>query len=35
MYGCWAREVPQQEHELGVFFDTVVVCAVTGRPTAV
>ena len=33
-YGCWAREVAQQEHELGVFFDTVVVCAVTGRRTA-
>jgi len=31
---AWADEVEQQERELGVFFDTVVVCAVTGSTHA-
>ena len=26
----WAREVAEQERELGVFFDTIIVCSVTG-----
>jgi 1-aminocyclopropane-1-carboxylate deaminase len=30
----WAYEVRQQEQELGVFFDTIVVCAVTGSTHA-
>src|ERR671915_2633065 len=29
-FANWAREVAQQEQELGVFFDTVIVCSVTG-----
>ena len=29
-FAGWAREVEQQERELGVFFDTIVVCSVTG-----
>lgn len=29
-FANWAAEVEQQEQELGVFFDTIVVCAVTG-----
>ncbi|MFI5262827.1 MAG: 1-aminocyclopropane-1-carboxylate deaminase [Candidatus Limnocylindrales bacterium] len=29
-FASWAREVEAQERELGVFFDTVIVCAVTG-----
>src|SRR4051794_15238999 len=33
-YASWAREVELQEEELGVFFDTVVVCAVTGSTHA-
>ena len=33
-FAGWAREVEQQESELGVFFDTVVVCAVTGSTQA-
>src|SRR5512133_4359628 len=33
-FAGWAREVEQQEAELGVFFDTVVVCAVTGSTQA-
>jgi 1-aminocyclopropane-1-carboxylate deaminase len=33
-FAAWAREVGQQESELGVFFDTVVVCAVTGSTQA-
>ena len=33
-YGCWAREVAQQERELGVFFDTVVAGAGTGSTHA-
>jgi 1-aminocyclopropane-1-carboxylate deaminase len=30
----WAYEVAQQEKELGVFFDTIVVCTVTGSTHA-
>ncbi len=30
----WADEVAEQERELGLFFDTVVVCAVTGSTHA-
>ncbi|KQS66955.1 1-aminocyclopropane-1-carboxylate deaminase [Modestobacter sp. Leaf380] len=33
-FANWAREVAQQEQELGVFFDTVVVCSVTGSTQA-
>jgi 1-aminocyclopropane-1-carboxylate deaminase len=33
-FASWAYEVEQQERELGVFFDTVVVCAVTGSTQA-
>src|ERR671921_699139 len=33
-FANWAREVEAQEHELGVFFDTVIVCAVTGSTQA-
>jgi 1-aminocyclopropane-1-carboxylate deaminase len=33
-FANWAREVEAQEGELGVFFDTVVVCAVTGSTQA-
>jgi 1-aminocyclopropane-1-carboxylate deaminase len=33
-YADWAREVEAQERELGVFFDTIVVCAVTGSTHA-
>jgi 1-aminocyclopropane-1-carboxylate deaminase len=33
-YASWAREVEAQERELGVFFDTIVVCAVTGSTHA-
>jgi len=33
-FAGWAYEVEQQERELGVFFDTVVVCAVTGSTQA-
>lgn len=33
-FARWAYEVEQQERELGVFFDTVVVCAVTGSTLA-
>src|SRR5688500_11314764 len=29
-FAGWAAEVEQQDRELGVFFDTVVVCTVTG-----
>jgi 1-aminocyclopropane-1-carboxylate deaminase len=29
-FASWAREVEAQEREIGVFFDTVIVCAVTG-----
>ena len=33
-FARWAAEVAQQERELGVFFDTVVVCSVTGSTQA-
>jgi 1-aminocyclopropane-1-carboxylate deaminase len=33
-FANWAREVERQERELGVFFDTIVVCSVTGSTQA-
>src|SRR6185503_16147526 len=33
-FARWAHEVDAQERELGVFFDTVVVCSVTGSTQA-
>jgi 1-aminocyclopropane-1-carboxylate deaminase len=33
-FANWAYEVQRQEQELGVFFDTVVVCSVTGSTHA-
>jgi 1-aminocyclopropane-1-carboxylate deaminase len=33
-FASWAAEVAAQEAELGVFFDTVVVCSVTGSTQA-
>ena len=33
-FARWAQEVAQQESELGVFFDTIVVCSVTGSTQA-
>jgi 1-aminocyclopropane-1-carboxylate deaminase len=33
-YARWAQEVAEQEAELGVFFDTVIVCSVTGSTQA-
>jgi 1-aminocyclopropane-1-carboxylate deaminase len=33
-YARWAQEVAEQEDELGVFFDTVIVCSVTGSTQA-
>jgi 1-aminocyclopropane-1-carboxylate deaminase len=33
-FAAWAQEVQQQEAELGVFFDTIVVCSVTGSTHA-
>ena len=33
-FANWAYEVQQQEDELGVFFDTVIVCTVTGSTQA-
>ncbi|GAA1898213.1 1-aminocyclopropane-1-carboxylate deaminase [Asanoa iriomotensis] len=33
-FANWAYEVEQQERELGVFFDTIVVCSVTGSTQA-
>lgn len=33
-FANWAYEVQQQEEELGVFFDTIVVCSVTGSTHA-
>src|SRR5262245_57399728 len=33
-FAGWAEEVAEQERELGVFFDTVVVCSVTGSTQA-
>jgi 1-aminocyclopropane-1-carboxylate deaminase len=33
-FARWAAEVEEQERELGVFFDTVIVCSVTGSTQA-
>jgi 1-aminocyclopropane-1-carboxylate deaminase len=33
-FARWAAEVAEQERELGVFFDTIVVCSVTGSTHA-
>ena len=33
-FANWAAEVRQQERELGIFFDTIVVCSVTGSTQA-
>jgi len=33
-FARWAGEVAEQERELGLFFDTIVVCAVTGSTHA-
>jgi len=33
-FARWAAEVADQERELGIFFDTVVVCSVTGSTQA-
>jgi 1-aminocyclopropane-1-carboxylate deaminase len=33
-FANWAYEVEQQERDLGVFFDTIVVCTVTGSTNA-
>ena len=33
-FARWAQEVAQQEEEVGVFFDTIVVCSVTGSTHA-
>ncbi|MEV4313104.1 1-aminocyclopropane-1-carboxylate deaminase [Actinocrispum sp. NPDC049592] len=33
-FAGWAAEVERQEQELGVFFDTIVVCSVTGSTQA-
>jgi 1-aminocyclopropane-1-carboxylate deaminase len=33
-FARWAREVHEQEEALGVFFDTIVVCSVTGSTQA-
>ena len=33
-FASWAAEVAEQERELGVFFDTIVVCSVTGSTQA-
>lgn len=33
-YARWAQELAEQERELGVFFDTIVVCSVTGSTQA-
>jgi 1-aminocyclopropane-1-carboxylate deaminase len=33
-FAAWAREVEAQERELGVFFDTIIVCSVTGSTQA-
>jgi 1-aminocyclopropane-1-carboxylate deaminase len=33
-FARWAQELAEQERELGVFFDTVVVCSVTGSTQA-
>ncbi|WP_031467275.1 1-aminocyclopropane-1-carboxylate deaminase [Sciscionella sediminilitoris] len=33
-FASWAAELAEQERELGVFFDTIVVCSVTGSTQA-
>jgi 1-aminocyclopropane-1-carboxylate deaminase len=33
-FANWAYEVAEQEHQLGVFFDTIIVCSVTGSTQA-
>jgi 1-aminocyclopropane-1-carboxylate deaminase len=33
-FAGWAREVEAQERDLGVFFDTIIVCSVTGSTQA-
>jgi len=33
-FANWAREVESQERDLGVFFDTIIVCSVTGSTQA-
>lgn len=33
-FASWAMEVERQEREMGVFFDTVIVCSVTGSTQA-
>jgi 1-aminocyclopropane-1-carboxylate deaminase len=33
-FASWAREVEAQEAELGVYFDTIIVCSVTGSTQA-
>ncbi|MGE5830991.1 MAG: 1-aminocyclopropane-1-carboxylate deaminase [Micromonosporaceae bacterium] len=33
-FANWAHEVSEQEHQLGVFFDTIIVCSVTGSTQA-
>jgi 1-aminocyclopropane-1-carboxylate deaminase len=33
-FARWAQEVEEQERELGIFFDTVIVCSVTGSTQA-
>jgi 1-aminocyclopropane-1-carboxylate deaminase len=33
-FAGWAEEVQQQERELGLFFDTIIVCTVTGSTHA-
>ena len=33
-FANWAYEVQQQEQELGLFFDTIIVCSVTGSTQA-
>ncbi|MFJ6728787.1 MULTISPECIES: 1-aminocyclopropane-1-carboxylate deaminase [unclassified Streptomyces] len=33
-FADWAEEVRRQEQELGIFFDTIVVCSVTGSTQA-
>jgi 1-aminocyclopropane-1-carboxylate deaminase len=33
-FANWAYELAEQEHQLGVFFDTIIVCSVTGSTQA-
>ena len=33
-FANWAREVREQEEQLGIFFDTIIVCCVTGSTQA-